>query len=285
MKRLVLSFITLWLASCVVRFSDDLEPPKDAEADTGQDNNAESETLPCGNGLIDDGEECEPPDAQEEPCGRCGHRARSCLADCTWGVWAHCMEEHGDCDPASLVSCTTVCSSTGTGVCTDACAIPAPDACSPPAEQCNGLDDDCDGAPDNGFSCVKGMETPCQTVCETWSSATCSDYCEVPPPQFCPAVVGDACSTIEHCSCVPSILPNCMTELATFGTFPGGYCSATCVIDFDCGDGADCINLGMLHFCLRACVDDYGCRYNEGYTCREVSEGGKAYCLPLSSGP
>ena len=31
--------------------------------------------------------------------------------------------------------------------------------CAPTAEICNGLDDDCDGNPDNGFACVKGSSS------------------------------------------------------------------------------------------------------------------------------
>jgi hypothetical protein len=52
------------------------------------------------------------------------------------------------CDPAaSAVLCTTTCGSAGLTVCSQTCAITA---CTPPAESCNGADDNCDGATDEG---------------------------------------------------------------------------------------------------------------------------------------
>ncbi len=52
------------------------------------------------------------------------------------------------CVQGSAVSCTTSCGSTGTGFCTSACGLPAGSSCNPPAETCNGRDDDCDGLAD-----------------------------------------------------------------------------------------------------------------------------------------
>lgn len=44
-------------------------------------------------------------------------------------------------------SCKTSCGITGTRICSSSCTV----ACQPPAEVCNGRDDDCDGTVDNGL--------------------------------------------------------------------------------------------------------------------------------------
>ena len=52
------------------------------------------------------------------------------------------------CDPAAAaMPCTTSCGSSGLSVCSPTCAMAA---CTPPAESCNGQDDNCDGATDEG---------------------------------------------------------------------------------------------------------------------------------------
>jgi hypothetical protein len=55
-----------------------------------------------------------------------------------------------DCIPDETRDCVTSCVSTGTQTCTD---LGEWGACDPPAETCNGLDDDCDGVADNGTVC------------------------------------------------------------------------------------------------------------------------------------
>jgi hypothetical protein len=57
-------------------------------------------------------------------------------------------DESFACVRGTSVSCTTTCGSTGTGSCTNSCAIPSGASCVPPAETCNGVDDDCDGTAD-----------------------------------------------------------------------------------------------------------------------------------------
>lgn len=50
-------------------------------------------------------------------------------------------------------------------------------SCAYPAEVCNGLDDDCDGTPDNrtGFTCVAGSTQTCMTSCGTTGTQVCSN--------------------------------------------------------------------------------------------------------------
>lgn len=51
---------------------------------------------------------------------------------------------------ATGVPCMTTCETMGTGVCTAMCGTPAGAACTPPAETCNAVNDDCDSFTDEG---------------------------------------------------------------------------------------------------------------------------------------
>jgi hypothetical protein len=84
-----------------------------------------------------------------------GDRATSPAAEevCD-GLDNDCSGEPDDtfaCARGQLTECTTQCGSTGTGMCTDACAPPTGNACTPPEESCNLIDDDCDGVADEGL--------------------------------------------------------------------------------------------------------------------------------------
>ncbi|MBI5488839.1 MAG: hypothetical protein HY905_16015 [Deltaproteobacteria bacterium] len=99
----------------------------------------------CGDGNPDPGEECD--DGNTSNTDACLNDCR--LAECGDGfVWSG--EE--ECDGAD-VPCTTDCDSAGLRVCTS-CTLA--DACRPPVEVCNGVDDDCDDACDDGFGCCLG---------------------------------------------------------------------------------------------------------------------------------
>jgi hypothetical protein len=70
------------------------------------------------------------------------------------------------CARGADVACTTTCGSQGTLACTDGCTLPEDALCEPPAERCNGVDDDCDGAVDEGVRELTwlGMIDPGATV-------------------------------------------------------------------------------------------------------------------------
>ncbi len=78
------------------------------------------------------------------------------------GVDENCdgMEDEGfECSPGDTRVCTTDCGSTGLETCSSSCGF---GACVEPAEICNGLDDDCDGAVDEeladcGNTCVTAV--------------------------------------------------------------------------------------------------------------------------------
>jgi Subtilase family/Putative metal-binding motif len=84
--------------------------------------------------------------------------------DATRAGWA--------CALGAVETCTTTCGSAGTRSCKTDCSWPD---CAPPAEQCNGKDDDCDGAADNGFPCAAGATRPCSTSCGTPGAETCAE--------------------------------------------------------------------------------------------------------------
>jgi len=94
-------------------------------------------------------------------CGSTG--TRSCTSSCAWestctppaescsGTDTDCdgmIDEDFECVAGEMQSCTTSCGSTGAQSCsTTTCTF---DACNPPTETCNGVDDDCDGTTDEG---------------------------------------------------------------------------------------------------------------------------------------
>ena len=100
------------------------------------------------------------------------------------------------CCAGSPVACTTTCDSTGTGACSATCGIPAAAGCTPPAESCNGHDDDCDGSTDEGFTCAVGSPVACTATCGTTGSGPCTTSCEPPPASDC-APPSELCNGID----------------------------------------------------------------------------------------
>jgi hypothetical protein len=93
--------------------------------------------------------------------GTCtGHCEVPAPADCTPPATELCNGRDDTCDTVidetfrcvvgAPVSCTTTCGWGSIGTCSDECEVPAPADCPPLAEECNGRDDDCDTATDEG---------------------------------------------------------------------------------------------------------------------------------------
>jgi hypothetical protein len=145
-------------------------------------------------GATDEHFECVPGGRQDcaTTCGTTGTQVCA-ESTCSWG---ECLPPpdacngvdddcNGECDDVysccrdATVECTTLCGSSGSGTCTASCGLPVVAACTPPAEACNGLDDDCDTLTDEvgdgaacGDACCNGAETAC----------VCPEDCGVAPP-------------------------------------------------------------------------------------------------------
>lgn len=112
-----------------------------------------------GDGRGVDGEyvlACEPPAGHAERIGDCDDTRASAYP----GAPEVCNGLDDDCDrradqtfacaAGAPTRCTTACGTSGTVRCSDACTVPTTATCTPPAEACNGVDDDCDGWVDEG---------------------------------------------------------------------------------------------------------------------------------------
>lgn len=62
------------------------------------------------------------------------------------------------CRAGQTDACLTLCNTAGVRACSGTCVW---SACVPPKEACNGQDDNCDGATDEGFACAVGSEQGC----------------------------------------------------------------------------------------------------------------------------
>jgi hypothetical protein len=68
------------------------------------------------------------------------------------------VEDGEDCERDQLVECTTSCGTRASVSCSDDCRIPPPDDCPTSVEVCNGQDDDCNGRPDDGTGACPDCE-------------------------------------------------------------------------------------------------------------------------------
>jgi hypothetical protein len=109
------------------------------------------------------------------------------------------------------VTCVTACGSVGTHACDTGCRFTT---CTPPAEVCNGLDDDCDGNKDEGFACALGGEGTCTTSCGTVGTRTCGSGC-----------VWGSCSTCATLDAGGGMDAG-VVKVALGHDPPGGGCSA-----------------------------------------------------------
>jgi len=138
------------------------------------------------NGQIDEGCDCTP--GATEPCftadvalvgvGTCAEGTATCDATGKWGVdcvgevlpvTETCDGTDEDCDGVIDNGFETI--TCGKGVCqvtVDECANGVLQTCTPlmppdPTEDCDGVDDDCDGMIDEGCLCTNGQTQPCYT--------------------------------------------------------------------------------------------------------------------------
>ncbi|MFO0710021.1 MAG: putative metal-binding motif-containing protein [Sandaracinus sp.] len=190
------------------------------------------------NGACDDGVGCCAGTSASctTSCGSTG--TRLCGSDCAYGACVApaetCNGRDDDCDGACddgfaccagvPSSCTTVCGSTGTRSCSASCVAGA--ACTPPAEICNDVDDNCDSVIDEGFSCRNGAIRTCTASCGSVGTQTCAS-CEwgacTPPTEICFNSFDDDCDMVVDDGC-----PSCgVCPGATTVSAPGGRYTVT----------------------------------------------------------
>jgi hypothetical protein len=191
-------------------------------------------------GQIDDGFACRTGATQSCTTG-CGTSGTQVCSGCAWGPCTPpvdaCNGTDDDCDSqcdelfeccaGTSGSCTTTCNSTGTRTCSGACGW---SVCSPPAETCNGRDDNCNGGCDDGFACCQNSTVSCVTTCGTTGTAACSSSCTVgaciAPAEACNSIDDDCDMAIdEEFDCVPNTVGSCTTSCGSTGT---QTCSSSC---------------------------------------------------------
>jgi hypothetical protein len=127
-------------------------------------------------------EECD--DANLDNADACLDTCRA--ASCGDGYVQAGREE---CD-GSTRACTTSCGSTGAEACGSDCSWSG--ICTPPAESCNGRDDDCDGSRDETYPCPAGATRGCTNACDQSGTEVCNATCNWS---------GACCAVSEFCDC------------------------------------------------------------------------------------
>jgi hypothetical protein len=151
----------------------------------------------------------------------------------------------------------------------------------PEGEACNGLDDDCNGTPDDtpaDATCNTGLAGPCAQGTEVCAGgeAICEPDLLAPPPEVCGNGVDDdcngavddgcnvascdpmnpapACGAGQHCFPQPDDMPVCQ------GPTGGGTQYVECQNPGQCAPEFHCQTTPFgTTYCLEWCTDDFDC--------------------------
>ncbi|MBN1772307.1 MAG: DUF4215 domain-containing protein [Deltaproteobacteria bacterium] len=253
------------------------------ECDDGNTDNTDAclstcRNASCGDGFVWAGHETCDGDSARACTSSCDTTGTETCDACNWsacvpppetcnGLDEDCVEgpDNGfTCVMGATGSCTTTCSSTGSRTCSTACEW---GTCVPPAEVCNGADDDCVGGADNGFDCVRASTQSCTTSCASTGNQTCSDTCAwgscAPPAEICNGVDDDCVGGADNgFDCVRDATRSCTTTCSSTGT---ETCGSTCAWGA-CVPPAETCN-GHDDDCDGICDDGFGCCAGTTVTC------------------
>jgi len=214
---------------------------------------------------------CHPGWSDNDGDGSCESNCvpRSSVEECN-GIDDNCdgrADEGFDCQAGARVACTTTCSTTGYGTCSNSCTVPTPSQCQLPPETCNGIDDDCDGRCDNGFECCSGESSFCTTSCGTSGMKVCSSTCMwsgcIPPPETCNGSDDDCDGVCDNgYECCRGGFGSCTTSCGSQGT---RQCSSSCQWQ-TCTPPPESCN-GIDDDCDGVCDDGYECCAGQSGSC------------------
>jgi hypothetical protein len=218
--------------SCAVPAAADCTPP--AETCNGADDDCADgcdDIFACCRGTVV---------ACLTSCGTTG--SGTCTAGCELPADAECAPPAETCNGADddcdgtcddewpccrgqTAECLTTCGTLGSGTCTESCGVPTGAACTPPAERCNGADDDCDFLCDDGWACCRGLVVPCETTCHTTGSGTCTDDCALPAAGACTPPSEECNGVDDDCDLLCDDGFGCCRDREEACSF--GYCTGT----------------------------------------------------------
>jgi len=153
----------------------------------------------------------------------------------------------------------------------------------PMTEDCDGEDNDCDGAadndnPDGGDACNTGLSGPCQPgvlVCVN-GALICDGNVDPAPDEICDNGIDDDCTGVadDGCGCDPgNPAIDCMPGESCFPTPTFGdeaVCAgpvgtgtqyAACLGNSDCAPGHTCVDTGVNAYCLQWCTSFDQCPF------------------------
>jgi hypothetical protein len=259
---------------------------------TGDNNNTVNCTDADGDGY-GVGTDCAGPDCNDADA-QCWNVGDACCGgtDCTdadgdgYGVGVDCAG--ADCDDNDAQCWMGACC----GDCADLDGDGYGNGTDCLGEDCNDSDASCWVGACCGTNCTDndgdtyGIGSDC-------AGPDCNDadaQCWTPGDACCPtgdALVGDPCGDAGQCIGITDGTVECLTSIAGYLNFPGGYCTGSgCTPGNSCDSASGiCVDLmNFLQYCLKPCTDVSDCRQSEGYVCQAASlqpqPGDPTYCIP-----
>jgi hypothetical protein len=196
------------------------------------------------------------PDGTPGPCVPPGETCNDADDDCDGTI-----DDGFACRVGTSMACTTSCGSTGSRACLPGCSLDG--TCAPPAEVCNGVDDDCDASCDDGFTCCAGSARACSTFGFFSGTALCRGDCSGFDTSTCSNCgngtrnAGEACDGVDlgGSSCTSlgmgfssgtlRCAPGCVYDTSSCSRCGNGAIDAGEQCDGASLGGASCASLGM----------------------------------------